>query len=1474
MKRNIAIQFYLFAFFIVLISPNKINAQSYCSPINIGGNSSFYVSNVTFGDINNSSNNTANSYTYYNSLSTSVVKESTYSSSVTFAMDNYNEATVRVWVDFNNDGDFLDSGEQTYSFTGSAPTSSSGITKTFQILIPATATAANTRMRVAIRRGNTIDPCNLAYQVGEVEDYNINIKPSPTPPTAVCNNSINISLDVSGNASITTADINNNSYDDYDDVNDLILSLDNYNFTCDDISNPVTVTLTVQDSDGLTDTCTTTVNVSAYSGSFQSPNLEDITTFCSYTAEAPIMNYQCGQQIIATTSDTTTFSSVGSYSIDWVFDNGTTTATSTQNITITNPATPTSVNITNINETSAKVNWNSSESGLFRIRYRLNGLTDPWTETTSSSTSKTITGLDDGLQYQVQVKVESNCGTYTSSTLFTTTQVQYCTSNVNINKSNQYYISNVNIGNINNTTPSNDNVYKYFNNMSTNLVVGETFSGTITYSRAGYNTTALVVWIDYNNDGDFEDAGEEVLSITNPGNVNTVFNIPLNILVPETATLGKTRLRVGLAQNGTPTSACNFDYRNGEIEDYDVYLNLPDNTLFESAMITQVYHYGVSERWIEVTNTNTTETIPANTLALALFKNTSGDQTGVTPSATFLINTELSPGESTLIKSSNSTLSAYLGTAIENTAITDFNDANDILIVTKKTDNSAWKNRFDIISNISNNTSYIRSDEVTTYKNTYTSSEWISFIDDALSPTTSPPERHPHAPLISEVINGNSNSNVKLGLHRINKTIRTGSVWSNGYPDRSRSVLINENLSQSVRFSARKLEIANSSKLLINNELLVVSNNIKINSSGQIRLAGTSQLIQTHTGSKNITGTGKLYIDQNSTVPSIYRYNYMSSPVATSGLSNYTLLNVMKDGTTPTSMTSVPKSINFIEGYDGSFANSPSGPIDIAEYWIYTFDNNGSDYNYIHKYKNGIINPGKGYLFKGPGRPQNYTYSGTPNDGSYNYSISGNKNVLLGNPYASALNSKKFIEDNLDSTTGTIYFWEHAGETNSSGAVGHYSSAYVGGYAARNISMGISAMNVSGNSTVKNVSFINLEAETALLENGAIKEGNGVKLDTLTAMITYKTLKIGQDLDTLRIVYKSNTNKSIELYLNSTLKKTTVFPTSASYDTIKIPLNVLKLDTLKLKSIDTTYINIDKVIFRQVFQYTEPKQYIPIAQGFFAQSDSDGGAIIFNNSQREFITEGENSVLLRSSKKKNNKVTSTLQNNSLQILKLGMDYKGSNNTILHRQLGISFKENNSFAFDKGYDSEIFDLNETDMYWQFDDIPNQKLIITGVQEINYDLEIPLKVVVNYTGEVSFMIDESQNIGKTAIYLIDKVEGVSYKLSSKKEISINAGEYTDRFYIVFKENSLSTDDVVLNDKKIFFDSSRNEIVINNLSDAILKKVELYNILGQKTQSWNKIENQQENRFLVNKAPTNIYFVRVKTNKGTLSKKIIIN
>ncbi|AUC21089.1 hypothetical protein BTO15_02700, partial [Polaribacter sejongensis] len=605
---------------------------------------------------------------------------------------------------------------------------------------------------------------------------------------------------------------------------------------------------------------------------------------------------------------------------------------------------------------------------------------------------------------------------------------------------------------------------------------------TNTDENATVNADTIPDYLDLDSDGDgIFDVIESGTGLPNDGNGMSTGTFGINGLndLAETGNtdLGYTDVN-GIFDNTQTDNFTDADTDALTFGDVD-YRDISDDGI---AMITQVYQYdndSNTDRWIEITNIHATKSIAANLIQVQLYVDKTGTQTTV-PDAFYTFPNILAAGKSILLKSTNNAITNFdnsdLTRVINSDVLTNIEGANDMVTLSSTNDASSYNNRYDIIQAIADKTSKVRIDETLIYNKDYDANEWVVFIDDAILPyqpigdeTVAGDKRHPQDPLISEIESSSTEANTLLGLHRIDITTSTATnnLYTNGYPDRSRSVVIDQDFEHETnRLSARKLKIDASKTLKVTDQLLVVTNDITLD--GDIRLAGTlAQLVQTHTGTSTITSTttgvmGKLLVDQNSDIPSLYRYGYMSSPV-NSGTNTYTIEDVLKDGTDP----STPKDITFVGGYDGSFTSTG---ISLADYWIYTYSpqTNGR-INYVHKYKDGIINRGDGFIFKGPGKEdgQNYTFSGTPNDGDFNtaFEIDTDQDYLIGNPFPSAINTRKFIEDNLDSTTGTLYFWEHQeselGE--GEGIDGHIFGGYIGGYAAINLTTSTAASSLASN---------------------------------------------------------------------------------------------------------------------------------------------------------------------------------------------------------------------------------------------------------------------------------------------------------------------------------------------------------------------------------------------------------------------------
>lgn len=134
-----------------------------------------WIANVTVSNLNNNSPASGGYADYAGTLSANLWLDSTHAIALTPGFGNFQFGEYfTVWIDFNQDGDLDDQGEEVYS-AGPVTSTSSGT-----IAIPGTALPGPTRMRVAMRFGQNATTCDPGYDYGEVEDYCANLLASGT----------------------------------------------------------------------------------------------------------------------------------------------------------------------------------------------------------------------------------------------------------------------------------------------------------------------------------------------------------------------------------------------------------------------------------------------------------------------------------------------------------------------------------------------------------------------------------------------------------------------------------------------------------------------------------------------------------------------------------------------------------------------------------------------------------------------------------------------------------------------------------------------------------------------------------------------------------------------------------------------------------------------------------------------------------------------------------------------------------------------------------------------------------------------------------------------------------------------------------------------------------------------------------------------------------------------------------------------
>ena len=234
---------------------------------------------------------------------------------------------------------------------------------------------------------------------------------------------------------------------------------------------------------------------------------------------------------------------------------------------------PLNLTTTNITTNSAKLNWqqgidNPNNTG-FSVSYRLANTNNAWIQLTNiynnpTATFFNLTGLTPGTAYEWRVK--RVCSAYPSDYVYSSFVTLSCISN---GSNTSEWIDLFALGTINRVSGAEPGGYAN-TALSTNLVIGSNSNaGQIS---AGYASSVsserFSVYIDFNRNGSFADAGERLINASNMNNAG-IKNFSINI--PATATAGPTRMRVIMRRSSGSITPCITGYL-GETEDYNVNL--------------------------------------------------------------------------------------------------------------------------------------------------------------------------------------------------------------------------------------------------------------------------------------------------------------------------------------------------------------------------------------------------------------------------------------------------------------------------------------------------------------------------------------------------------------------------------------------------------------------------------------------------------------------------------------------------------------------------------------------------------------------------------------------------------------------------------------------------------------------------------------------------------------------------------------
>ena len=231
-------------------------------------------------------------------------------------------------------------------------------------------------------------------------------------------------------------------------------------------------------------------------------------------------------------------------------------------IDVTPPTVPGNLTATTVTQTSISLDWAASTDDNGIKNYEV--LSSGTVVSTGVATSTTVNNLSANTTYSFTVRATDPSGNVSNeSTVLTVTtlgDISYCDAS---GSQGPEHIAKVLFEGINNSSVRD--AYRDYTAMSANVSQGNTYPITVTIGDY-YNGDRATVWFDWNQDGIFNSAEEQLILTPNGAEASG------SVLVPVGASLGNTRMRVRVHYYESGAVPCHVQ-TYGEVEDYTIHVS-------------------------------------------------------------------------------------------------------------------------------------------------------------------------------------------------------------------------------------------------------------------------------------------------------------------------------------------------------------------------------------------------------------------------------------------------------------------------------------------------------------------------------------------------------------------------------------------------------------------------------------------------------------------------------------------------------------------------------------------------------------------------------------------------------------------------------------------------------------------------------------------------------------------------------------
>ncbi len=225
-----------------------------------------------------------------------------------------------------------------------------------------------------------------------------------------------------------------------------------------------------------------------------------------------------------------------------------------------------------------------------------------------------------------------------------------------------------------------------------------------------------------------------------------------------------------------------------------------------------------------------------------------------------------------------------------------------------------------------------------------------------------------------------------------------------------------------------------------------------------------------------------------------------------------------------------------------------------------------------------------------------------------------------------------------------------------------------------------------------------------------------------------------------------------------------------------------------------------------------------------------------------------------------------------QVRRVRLIFESPTGYIRPLLLGFDPTNTATDGVDFGWDVLNFDDLPGDLNWM---IEGDRYVVQGVGAFDNTKKYPFGLFLTYSGTFNIILDALENFNtEIDVYIYDASLDTYTQINDANYTSyMLSGDYLDKYYIAFTVPALSLNENPMSEAKIMYLRDSKDIYINTNSAAIIEKISIFNILGQKLVSLDQI-NTTEIKIPIYHLNFNIVMVNVETNLGTFTKKIVIH